>query len=418
MLTLLIVSMAACADGDTDRRFVNDPLPTEDLVATPTPFPTSVAPPPTAVPATPATTEQLLGATGASAHLFTIEGTKLLELGAERGTPATIYETPGEAMLQYQGSPNGEAVALLLRAGSAPVTLLILDWQGKELVRVVLPGDPATPAGAPGGVDRLAWSVASDRILICLATGGIFDVTLDGSLRTIFTASAVPSPKAVAWSPAGSAIAYVDAGPQGVATGLYVAPVDVLPADPVAVIAPVEGRRRQIVDIGWAAGDAGIFYSERAVGGDLSLGGDLFAVSPSGGAPRLIASAAGVAQAAAIGAFAVAPGGQAVAYAVIVAGADGPVAHSLHVAQLDGPASIGLRIGGTYRVEQLLWTTSGLTWIARNAPVDDPWLLIQRASADGSVITLFTDAPEATPEAASPVAPGTPDSSPVAMGTS
>jgi hypothetical protein len=417
VLAILLTTLAACADDDADRRFVNDPLPTVDLVGTPTPFATSASRPPTAIPATPATTEQLLGTTGAVSRLFTVEGKKLLVFGITGGEPSTIFEVNGGAILRYQGSPNGEAVALLIGSGNGLVTLLLMHWEGQQLAQVDLPGEPSTPTAVASGVDRIAWTAAGDRMLISLATGGIFEVTVEGNLRTIFTPAAVRSPKAIAWSPAGSAIAYVDAGTGGVATGLYVAPVDVLPADPVALIPPVEGRRRQIVEISWASGNAGIFYAERAADGDLSLGGDLFAVSPSGGSPRLVASAAGVAQAAAVGTFVVSQDGRAVAYTVITGEADGPVTHSLHVSQLDGPTAIGLRTGGAYRVEQMLWGTSGLTWVARNASLTDPWLLIQRANADGSVTTIFTEAPASTPAAASPVAPGSPVGSPVASST-
>jgi hypothetical protein len=267
--------------------------------------------------------------------------------------------------------------------------------------------EAASPVAGQSGDFALAWSAAGDRILIGHAGGGILEVTTEGTVREILSANAAPAPRAVAWSPSGAAIAFVDAGTSGTATGLYVASTDVLPVDPVAVVRPIEGQSRQIVAIEWPTGDAGILYSERAPNGDLSVGGDLFAVSPAGGKPQLVASARSVAQVAAVDSFEASPDGVAVAYTVVVPGDGGSVSGDLLVKQIGGPTVVDLAVSGV-AVESIGWTAAGLTWITSQLDTDDVvQLSLQHARSDGTIETIYQSSAPATPgasPAASPVA--------------
>jgi hypothetical protein len=207
----------------------------------------------------------------------------------------------------------------------------------------------------------------------------------------------------VAWSPDGGAIAFVDGGSDGASSALYVASTDVLPLDPVVLIRPSLSGARQIADILWVGGNAGIVFNQRAAGDDLSIGGDLFAVSPFGGQPRLIAAAGGASQVGVVGEFAVSADGSTVAYTVLGVVDGRPGFASLWLRQVDGPGEVQVVTGQWQSVGSLEWTSAGLTWLGQNAD----GFAIERLQPDGSVTALFAAGGAATPVA-------TPSASPVA----
>lgn len=409
-LSLVVVLVAACADDDSERRFANDPIPTEDIAAQPTQPPAENDPTQTAIAVTPIALEQILAATGAAGHFFVQAGNVLLSVPLDGAAPTEIFKVERSSIVTYAGSPNGDRLAVVTAGIDGGLTMHLINAAGEQIASAPLADvQNGSPVPSPGtGVARIAWAPSGDRVLVTLPAGGIVEVNDAGQVREILQAENAPSPQAVAWSPSGGAIAYVDAGIDGTATGLYVASTDVLPVDPVAVIRPIEGRSRQIAEIAWSAGNAGILYAERSPSGDLSVGGDLFAVSPTGGTPKLVASAGRVTQVGAVGAFSVAPDGSAVAYTVIVPGQGGPTVSTLKVKQIAGPtaADLPLQFGGT--LQALGWAAGGLTW-AELAPASgqDFGLVVQRARPDGTVETIYSGLPPASP-VASPVPPGSP----------
>jgi hypothetical protein len=410
-LSLVVLLIAACADDDSERRFANDPIPTEDLASQPTLPPSDQGPAETAVAATPIPLGQMLGLTGSTTNLFVQRDDALLAVALDGSQPAEIFDVDSSTIVAHAAAPDGGRVAVVTAAKSGQLTFRMLDAAGETLWDAEIgPTTGGSPMPSTGrGVCRIAWSSTGENVLVTLPTGGIVRIDSAGAVREIVPAASAPSPLAVSWSPSGAAIAYVDAGPNGSATGLYVASTDVLPVDPVAVIRPIEGRSRQIVDIAWPAGDAGILYAERAPDGDLSVGGDLFAISPTGGAPRLIASAGRVTQVGAVASFKVSPDGASVAYTVALVGqGDGVVSSVLRVKQISGPTSAQLTFGNGASVEALDWTVQGLAWAAIE-PSDggSTGIFVQRARADGGVETIYSSlppaSPVASPEAASPV---------------
>jgi len=206
-------------------------------------------------------------------------------------------------------------------------------------------------------------------------------------------------------------VAYVDAGPNGTATGLYVASTDALPIDPVAVIRPIGGQSRQIAEIAWPQGDVGILYSERSPDGDLSVGGDLFAVAPSGGQPQLVGSARTVAQVGAIDTFAASPDGSVVAFAVVIAGEAGPASGGVVVKQIAGPTLVKLPSSAEQadaRVAALDWTAAGLAWASSEPRADSlASFTVSRALPDASTEIVFSGTGSATPVASPVVEPDT-----------
>ena len=409
VVALISLLLTGCADGEGERRFANDPLPTEDVLAPPTPPAATRIVLPTQSPAVPINPAELLTNTGPATNTFVIVGSRIDAIPADGSESTTITELIDLTLIAHGWSANGERLAILAAdKNGAALTVRILDKSGKTLTELPL-SDNASPIPAGYGLYRITWSPTNDKILLSLGTGGLIEVSEAGARRTILSPESAPSPRAIAWSPDGSAIAWVDAGVAGNATGLYVASTDALPVDPVTVIRPIEGRSRQIVEIAWGTGAAGIVYAERAPGGDLSIGGDLFAVSPSGGQPDLIATAGGVTQVGAIGSFAISPDGDSVIYSVIEPVPNGVAIRRLTLRQIKGPSSFDLPSAPGAMVEDFMWTSQGAVWTVR--PVDDGQdrPVVQVAIADGSVKTLFEVPADATPVAspnsiASPVA--------------
>lgn len=400
---LIGLLLIGCADGEEDRRFANDPVPTEDILAPPTPPVATRIVQPTQSPAVPMTPADLLSNTGPATNTFVIVSSRIDAIAVDGTHAKTVTELNDSTLIAHGWSPNGERLALLeASANGAALTIRILDKSGKVLTELPL-SDGASPTPAGYGLYRIAWSPGNDKVLLSLGTGGLIEVSDAGVRRTILSSDAAPSPRAIAWSPDGSTIAWVDAGVTGSATGLYVASTDALPVDPVTVIRPIEGRSRQIVEIAWGAGAAGIVYSERAPDADLSIGGDLFAVSPSGGQPDLIATAGGVSQIGAIGTFAISPDGDSVIYSVIEPVPGGVAIRRLTLRQIKGPSSVDLPAAPGATIEDFIWTNQGAVWTVRPAANGQEFPVVQLAVADGSVTTLFD-----VPAAATPVAsPGT-----------
>jgi hypothetical protein len=401
---LILVVLSACADEDSDRRFANDPLPTEDFSAGPTAPPESNQPTSTEPPVSPVAAEKLLSSTGKASALFVHSGSTVYRAPIDGTAPMRAFDAGTGTIETVATSVDGAKFAVITVDSAGQIVLSAHSADGSDLYTADL-GDFS--AGSPAPDDRgtfsLAWSPDGGRLLVGLAAGGILDVDQSGAIRTLLSASAAPSPRAVAWSPSGSAIAFVDAGPEGDATGLYVGSTDVLPIDPVAIVRPIAGQSRQIVAIAWPVGDAGILYSERSPGGDLSVGGDLFAISPAGGAPELVASARAVAQVAAVDKFVASSDGVAVAYSVVTPGEDGNLVEDLLVKQIDGPTIVDLAVE-TASVESMAWTTVGLAWASSGTSSEAAsGMTLERAAPDGAVETI-----------SAPSIPGTPGPSPVA----
>lgn len=400
---LLSLLLGACADDKSQRQFANDPQATEDLVGqVPEPAPTRLVPP-TALAATPISAPQLLGITGGVETMFVRQGHEVLAVSLADGVAKTVYREKKGTVVALAPSPAADSIAILVRdEKTREVTLHLVAVTGDEKTVATI-GSAENREVAAHGSDAVVWSPSGDRMLVSRKEGGVYEARADGTVKAILSPEQAPSPRALAWSPTGNAIAYVDAGRDGAATGLYVASIEALPLDPVTIIRPIEGRSRQIQEIAWVGGSVGIVYSERAADSDLSIGGDLFAVPTSGGAPRLLATAGGVAQVGAVGSFSVAPNLEAVAYSVLVPGKKEPLAGKLVVRQIDGTTSVPLPVPANGSVVGLAWSARGLVW----AVAADGGLDINRVGAGGEAIAIATIGAAATP-IASPVPAATP----------
>ena len=427
LVAVLCVGLAACgSDEGSQRRFANQPLPTEQpplVTAT-----VSVVPPvtPSAPPVSPVAAATLLAAGGGPSIVYMRSGDDLLAFKIGSAGPRTIYQAIGAQIRAVAASPTGDRVAVLLT--SAPndpstASLIVLTADG-HLVKRFDALDPGarsqggTPGpGAAGGSDSLDWSRAGDRILVGFSAGGLIAVPLDGNPVVLIGAQRAQAPAEAAWSPKGDALAYVDPARPGMAANLYVAPTGATPLDPAPVVSADTNGHRTVAQMRWLPNGAAILYSLLSPDGDISRGGDLYAVAPGGGPPRLIASAGRAGPIAAISRFAPAPDGHAVAYTVVAPDERGTSFHSLWVQQIDGPTVIRLPVPPGESVTDLWWTAAGLVWrtVANRpgSPAAGAGFALYLAAPDGSATVLYRGvAPPPPTPGASPVA--SPKASPIA----
>ena len=420
------VTLAACAD-DSERRFANDPIE-EGEVASPSVEVAEAEPTPTQAALRPqASPQTLLLARGAPDRLFFLQGKQLWSVSSDGSNARLILEPGGDRVAAVAPSPAADQVAVLLAVGdgSGSAALVILgadgrerrrvDWREQELTALASGGASASIFAPP----ILDWSPQGDQLLVVFEGGGLVTIPLpDGEPSPL----AIPEslrPAAAAWSPAGSAVAFIasDGGGTGV-PALYVASTGVATLDPVAVAPQPPGETRGIADVAWRPDGSGILFTEAAASGGIGTARDLFSISPGGQDLQLIASAGRVAPAAGVIGVVPSPDDRAVAYAIGVPAAGGLAFHSLWVQPLAGGPGYQVPMPAEETVTDAWWTDRGLVWRTvpdaageGNAYTGGAFALY-RVDPGGEPVKMYTADPV---DVASPVA--SPAASPPAAGT-
>jgi hypothetical protein len=425
---LVVVMASACADQDSQRRFANEPLPTVDLASlAPTASPSLPSPVVTPNEAPPLVSpESLLVARGAPKVFYVPAGRELLAFPANGGAPTVLLAGDIAA---FDASPSGDRVAVLLREDGSH-TMVILDAAGKELARNenldrLVGGAGATPAaGAAAGRDLVDWSPQGDRLLVTFAAGGIVTIPLHGDPSVTPTPQQAPGPIDAAWSPAGDAIAYVNRASSTASAGLFLVSTASQPAAPRALVEPDPQGGSSVRRLAWHPSGRNILYTRSSSTNGLSVGGDLFQISPAGGGPTIVASAGRVAPISAIVDFVPSPDGRSVAYTIAVPGPNGPTFNSLWIQQLGTANRQKLSTSAGDAVNGIWWASSGLVWRAMADPtaispdqLTAPFTLFL-AGRGGEVTPIYHfQTPAGTPVAspvASPAASPSAGASPVA----
>jgi hypothetical protein len=368
LVGLLVVSVVACADGDAQRQFANDPpatmrLPT--MAASPTATSRRVT---TATAPVSASPDVLLSAPTAAARIYFRAENDLWTMNVADGRTTRVLAGGDAELRALAPSPTGDQVAVLLvtaRDDGETTTLAIVAADGTSIRRegelerlLALPSGNAAEARARS----IDWSRVGDQLLVSFAPGGLLAVPLSGPPTPLLGAKQAAAPAGAAWSPSGDAIAFLDPVVAGARTGLYVAPTGATPLDPVPVVASAENRPRSVSEFAWLPDGSGLLFAEADIDNRVATGGDLFQISPSGKEPRLVASAGAAAPVARIARFAPSPAGGAVSYTVVAPGSDGLSFHSLWVQQLGTGARYRLPVPDREAVTDLWWTAEGLVW--------------------------------------------------------
>jgi hypothetical protein len=221
------------------------------------------------------------------------------------------------------------------------------------------------------------------------------------------------SPVFASWSPGGDAVAYLATEPDTGLDRLYLTEIDGgVPSTPLP-IAPRPDAAGGVAAAAWLPDGSGLLYVDAAA--PPAAGGDLYRVYRDGRERRLIASAGRAAPVAQITAFAVAPDGSAVAYAISIPDPSGTELrfHSLWVQALAGGQVYQVPTAADQTVSAIWWASGGLLWRETAQPTEaDGDFTIERLDPTGTVTVLFAYSPEVATPAASPAA--SPAATPVA----
>lgn len=416
----LVVStalLAGCAEESSeDRRFANEPAPTEDRpTATTVAVEATEEVAPTVVHASPAT---LLEARGAPDRIYTAVGQQLWAI--ENAQPRQIPLPPGLSIQAFDASPSGDRVAVVGVDAAGSVLVVILDAAGtplRSVTDVIAPSASpgATPTAEAGDGPQLIvdWGLQGDTILVANAAGQATALPVEGQPRAVPMDLQGGRLLAAQISPRGDEIALLRHDQDGVAR-LVVMPLLAESGEEPRLVAPREGQAgRTVESMAWLPDGGSLLYVEGTAAGDgTGSVADLFSVRLAGLERRLVATGGEAGPAGTILEFQASPDGESVAYVVGIPDGDDVSVHSSWIVSLGSPIEYRLPTEPSANVTRLWWTSDGLIWgVEPVGPVAVDTVTVNRVGSDGAQEALFTITAGQSP--ATPVA-GTPIASPIA----
>lgn len=415
--------LSSCGSSEPDeRRFANQPMPTEDLGGLGQ-TPTAGAAKPTATLAATTSPDVLFRVTGSVARIIAADQSAFWSISVDGASASRFGAIPAGASAGVSAMPDASKIGTLISKPDGSEILTIADSRGSELRRLSTParkGASGGPNRAPRG--RLAWDAAGKQLLYAKSSGGIEAVKESGDPVELVTSKQALNPGSVAWSPAGDAIAFVSRAKSSASDAIFAGSTSSLPVDAASVVPANASGQLAIPELAWLNDRMRILYTERSVDSKETFTGDLFDVLASGGDSKLLISAGLAAPISAIGVFSVSPGSEAIAFTVLAPNDAAIAFHSLWVKQLNGGATVRLDVSPNAAVSDLWWTTMGLAWREDSGTLDPTKtggaFQLRRLLPDGRSVTFFSSqsakpgTPVASPAAASPIA-GSPVASPV-----
>lgn len=417
VLLLSAALLGSCAEESSeDRRFANEPAPTEDRpTATVAAAEATEDVAPTVVQASP---ESLLEARGAPDRIYTGVGQTLWSIGA--GGPRQLVLPSGTSILAFDGSPSGDRVAVAAVDGAGRVSLLILDAAGTALRTVkdifaASGGGAATPtvAVAEEPAVFVDWGLQGDTILVGDSSGRLTAVPVEGEPWAIPIDVGGGRLLAAQISPRGDSVALLRHDRDGVAR-LVVLPLAAEQGTEARLIAPREGQEgRTVQRMAWLPDGGSLLYVEGSVAnGATDVEGDLFSVRLAGLERTLVATGGEAGPAGTILDFQASPDGKSVAYVVGIPEGDGMSVHSVWIVSLRSPIEYQVPAEPSANITRLRWTQDGLIWGVKPAnDTDGTSLAFYHVGQNGEPEALFTI--RTGPAGATPMV-GTPAARPAA----
>lgn len=426
MLTLVVALLLASCGSESrgvpeDRQFANDPVEREEVTATPeinigaTPIDTQ--------PAMTASPETLLTSRGTPNTLYTLTGTDLVALSVHDGEGvSTRIDLPeDQRVLDYDGSPSGDRVAVLLASQKDEGVLLAFFYSNGDLlgeVRPVLDGDEsATPVTSSASSSyEIAWSPQGTGVLV-VGQSMLQTIKIEGEPKSVSLVDFDGELVDAAWSPQGTRI-YMqftsDSGDQHV----YVRDLDTEKTREVRVLGAKPGNG--VTSIQWIPDGSGLLYVQGPLTDGVVMRGQLYVYVLGQEAPHLLSTSGQGGPSATITDALVSPDGGSVAYVISIMDGNSWAFHSMWVRAIDGSLSYQVPVESRGVVTRLSWLDRGLVW--EQSPkqgVPGDIVLLRQGDEPVVVRKALTEEQSSTPSAspivqamATPLA--TPGASPVA----
>ncbi|MBA2276797.1 MAG: hypothetical protein H0W06_03455 [Chloroflexia bacterium] len=423
-IMLIVTVLLGCAEESSeDRRFANEPAPTEDQPTSTVPATAGdVSGVPTVAVASP---ESLLSTRGAPNLIYVRVGDALWTLG--EGEPRELRMPAGASVLAFDASPSGDSVAVAVTMDGSGVSLLVVEANGlvRRTIRDVIPSidrnaatPPVSPTSSPAAV--VDWGLQGDTILVGVPDGRLATVPVEGE----------PQPLAVdiengvlldaRLSPRGDSIAVLRRDERGMGALLVVSLTGDAGTAARQVAPTSEDGRQTVLDMGWLPDGGSLLYVEADAGADGSqphVEGDLFRVQLAGMERTLVATGGKAGPVGTVLDFAPSPDGKSVAYVIGIPEGDAWAVHSVWLTSLRGPTEYQVPTGSETDVPGLWWTTEGIVWATRSPLNEDTFeFVFYRIQHDAEPVETLrvSEAPSsATPVGGTPVVdvPATPAAS-------
>jgi hypothetical protein len=313
--------------------------------------------------------------------------------------------------------------ALTSDANATDWAVELISVEGGDVRRIPIgssSGQDHAPDVVAGGSGGLAWLPDSESIVVSMPTGGLLQVFPDGSEIKLAKAVRAKRPAAVALSPDGEAIAFVEQPSGSEGSGVYAGSMLAKPIDPIVVLPPDRSGNRYARDVQWigSSNRLATIIEREELG---SPQGDLFTLDVQAGTPHLAWTSPSGRDTASVESFTVSPDGLVTAFITNpVREATGKTS-SVWLMQTDGPSIERFDLPMILADSHLVFSPSGLIVTGVTSGHDEQegvaagFLL----APNGQIDLLYEESPAATPVASpvgSPV--GSPLASPVASPSS
>lgn len=429
-LLLLVgsVLLAACGPApvanevEEDRKFANDPV-TEQPV-TPTAVATDAAVPAPASPVVAVSPETLLRSRGTPDTLYTLSNGDLIALSVEggEGTPTTISLPGNRRILDFDGSPSGDRVAVLLVSENDDGLFVAFYRSTGEQVgeehhvfgQEDASATPRTSEALPSYT--ISWSPQGTGVLVTSSTA-LAQVDIDGEPQSIELGEVDGRLQRAKWSPQGTRVLLQMVREDG---SQYVYVRDLENERTREVRALRTDATAQLRDLQWLPDGSGLVFVRGQMTNGVALRGQIYVYPLSEEVPRLVATSGQGGPTATITDIAVAPDGDSVAYVISILDGTEWAFHSMWIRSMDGALSYQVPVSARAVVTQLAWIDRGIAWEQRSSLTDEAGGIMFVELDQDATLLLPIASPGAIPvgtPGASPVvrSAGTPGANPVAM---
>ncbi|HET7035534.1 MAG TPA: hypothetical protein VFI42_07630 [Thermomicrobiaceae bacterium] len=303
LILALLLCLPACVD-DLDQNAIEPgqeltPTPTVAAVASPRPLPHAA---PVSLPA--------------RRRIYFTQRGDLWQLPVDSAAAPVVRD---KRILAFAPSPDASQVAVVFQGDTGAEEFAVVRDDSSVALHLPLVDQAGTPIAGAAGVNALAWSPRGDSIALARDDGSISIVGIDGTVRRLAPAHAGGHPGALAWSPDGQSLLYLDPALRAKAASLYAVP---LSGGAPRALAESGGGERPVLAAAWL--DAASLVYAQSKPGDIPHGGDLFQVDLAGGRPALLVSSGQFAPVAGVMALAVSENSRWLAFTVFVPGDDQP----------------------------------------------------------------------------------------------